>query len=212
VELPVLLAAFRELDLSAYRHVSLHFPSAYPADREATLVRSLRQVGEGIPVVVHPDAIGNCDLWRDLGASLLVENMDRRKSEGRTVRELWRIFERLPDARLCFDVAHARQVDTSLTEARPSSGNLFRDLGFAPEEAEHLRVRSTLMAAVRRYIDERGLTQAEAAEILGVTQPRISNLVRGKIDLFSIDTLVAMLARAGIHVDIVVNHGQLDAA
>jgi predicted XRE-type DNA-binding protein len=81
---------------------------------------------------------------------------------------------------------------------------VFRDLGFPPEEAEHLRIRSGLMAAVRGVIEARGLTQAEAAALLGVTQPRVSDLVRGKIDLFSIDTLVDMLARAGLRVDLVV--------
>lgn len=84
-----------------------------------------------------------------------------------------------------------------------SSGNVFRDLGFSEDEAEHLRIRSTLMVAVRKLIEERGLTQTEAAKLLGVTQPRISNLARGRIDLFSIDTLIDMLARAGIHVDVV---------
>lgn len=79
-ELPVLLEALHELDLSAYRHVSLHLPSAYPADREAALTRSLLQVGEGISVVVHPDAIGNFDLWRDLGPSLSVENPCRSRA------------------------------------------------------------------------------------------------------------------------------------
>lgn len=85
----------------------------------------------------------------------------------------------------------------------PSSGNVFADLGFSAEEAEHLRVRSILMSAVRKLIEERDLTQAEAARLFGVSQPRISNLVRGRIDLFSIDTLVDMLARAGIQVDVV---------
>jgi predicted XRE-type DNA-binding protein len=90
----------------------------------------------------------------------------------------------------------------------PSSGNVFADLGFDSEEAEHLRVRSDLMIAVRRIIEERSLTQAQAAELFGVTQPRISNLVRGKIDLFSIDTLVDMLARAGVQVEVVLSKGQ----
>ena len=81
-----------------------------------------------------------------------------------------------------------------------SSGNVFEDLGFAPEEAEHLRIRSALMATLRQVIEDRGLTQAKAATLLGVTQPRISDLMRGKIDLFSIDTLVDMLARAGLQV------------
>lgn len=94
------------------------------------------------------------------------------------------------------------------TKMTPSSGNVFTDLGFDPEEAEHLRVRSDLMIAVRRIIEERSLTQAQAAELFGVTQPRISNLVRGKIDLFSIDTLVDMLARAGVHVEVVLSEGQ----
>ena len=83
-----------------------------------------------------------------------------------------------------------------------SSGNVFEDLGFSHEEAEHLRVRSALMATLRRAIAEKGLTQAQAAALLGVTQPRISDLVRGKIELFSIDTLVDMLARAGFQVEL----------
>lgn len=84
----------------------------------------------------------------------------------------------------------------------PSSGNVFADLGFGPEEAEHLRIRSDLMIALRQLIEDRRLTQAEAARVFGVTQPRISNLVRGRIDLFSIDTLVDMLARVGIRVEV----------
>ena len=87
----------------------------------------------------------------------------------------------------------------------PSSGNVFRDLGFDEEEAAHFEVRSTLMFTIRKLIQDRGLTQAKAAVLLGVTQPRISDLVRGRIDLFSIDGLVDMLARAGIKVDVTVS-------
>jgi predicted XRE-type DNA-binding protein len=83
-----------------------------------------------------------------------------------------------------------------------ASGNVFADLGFGAEEAEHLRIRSALMATLRQAIQDRGLTQAKAAALLGVTQPRVSDLMRGKIDLFSIDTLVDMLARAGFQVDV----------
>jgi len=74
----------------------------------------------------------------------------------------------------------------------PSSGNVFTDLGFGEDEAEHLRIRSTLMIEVRKLIEARKLTQGEAAKLMGVTQPRISDLVRGRIDLFSIDALVGM--------------------
>lgn len=100
-------------------------------------------------------------------------------------------------------------MDVKIT---PSSGNVFTDLGFGDEEAEHLRLRSTLMIEVRKLIEDRKLTQAEAAKLFGVTQPRISNLVRGRIDLFSIDTLVGMLARAGIHVDVVLSPAHKGAA
>ena len=87
------------------------------------------------------------------------------------------------------------------TKIRRSSGNVFRDLGFSAEESEHLRLRSELMIRIEQLIAKRGLTQAAAARLFGVTQPRVSDLVRGKIGLFSIDTLVDMLAHAGIRVE-----------
>lgn len=92
-------------------------------------------------------------------------------------------------------------------KVRRGSGNVFRDLGFAPEEAEHLRVRADLMIELSKLIKARGLTQAEAARLLGVSQPRVSDLVRGKIDRFSIDTLVAMLGHAGVRVRFTTKRG-----
>lgn len=89
------------------------------------------------------------------------------------------------------------------TKIRRSSGNVFRDLGFPAEEATNLKLRSDLMIRLSRLIQTRGLTQAQAAKLLGVTQPRISDLVRGKIDRFSIDTLIAMLGHAGVSVQLV---------
>lgn len=85
-----------------------------------------------------------------------------------------------------------------------STGNVFEDLGFPPEEAEHLRIRSALMATVRKVIEDQALTQVRAAALFGVSQPRVSDLMRGKIDLFSIDALIEMLARAGVRVELVV--------
>jgi predicted XRE-type DNA-binding protein len=79
-----------------------------------------------------------------------------------------------------------------------SSGNVFRDLGFSGEEAEYLKVRAELMLSLQKAIAARGLTQAQTAKRLGVTQPRVSDVVRGRIDRFSIDTLIDMLARLGI--------------
>jgi predicted XRE-type DNA-binding protein len=97
------------------------------------------------------------------------------------------------------------------TKIRRSSGNVFRDLGFDREEAEHLKLRSDLMIEIRKVIEARGLRQAAAAALFGVSQPRISDLVRGKIDLFSIDTLIDMLAHAGVRVSFVVK-GKAGAA
>ena len=85
---------------------------------------------------------------------------------------------------------------------RAASGNVFEDLGFPPREAAHLRVRADLMAEVSRVIADAGLTQTEAAARLGVSQPRVSDLVRGKIERFSVDTLIEMLGRAGVEVKI----------
>jgi predicted XRE-type DNA-binding protein len=81
-----------------------------------------------------------------------------------------------------------------------SSGNVFEDVGFPPEEARNLLLRADLVNSIERLIVRRKLTQAQAAKLLGVTQPRVSDLMRGKIDLFSIDSLIAMLGRAGIKV------------
>lgn len=70
-----------------------------------------------------------------------------------------------------------------------------------PEAAENMRIRSALMMALERHIKANGWTQAEAARRLHVTQPRVSDLMRGKIDLFGIDTLINMLTAAGLRVE-----------
>lgn len=94
------------------------------------------------------------------------------------------------------------------TTIRESSGNVFTDLGFDPEEALNLKVRSDLMIEISKLIEEQGLTQTAAAELLKVTQPRISDLVRGKIDRFSVDSLIEMLGHAGASVSFVVTAGR----
>jgi len=88
-----------------------------------------------------------------------------------------------------------------------SSGNVFSDLGFDPEEALNLQVRSDLMIEISKLIEERGLTQTAAAELFKVTQPRVSDLVRGKIDRFSVDSLIEMLGHAGATVSFRVTAG-----
>lgn len=81
---------------------------------------------------------------------------------------------------------------------------MFADLGFPPAEAENLLLRSKLMTAVMRIIEARSLTQTKAAQLFGVTQPRISDLNRGKTERFTLDALVNMLAHAGVRVRLIV--------
>jgi len=88
----------------------------------------------------------------------------------------------------------------SSLKVTPSTGNVFRDLGFPAEEAEHLLIRADLLIQLQKVLAARGLTQAKAAKLLRVTQPRVSDLLRGRIDLFSTDSLIDMLARLGVHV------------
>ena len=85
-----------------------------------------------------------------------------------------------------------------------STGNVFRDLGFSADEAEHLKVRANLMIHLQEAIAARGFTQARAAKLLGVSQPRVSDLMRGRVDLFGTDTFIEMLGRLGLRVKVVV--------
>ena len=78
-----------------------------------------------------------------------------------------------------------------------SSGNVFSDLGFSPEESALLTMRAELMARICESINQQGWTQAEASERLGIGQSRVSDLVRGKRDKFSLDMLVTLATRAG---------------
>jgi predicted XRE-type DNA-binding protein len=89
-----------------------------------------------------------------------------------------------------------------------SSGNVFEDIGFPPEEARSLLLRTDLMISIEQVIDARKLTQSQAAKLFGVTQPRISDLLRGKLDRFSIDSLITMLARAGVKVGLTFEPGK----
>jgi predicted XRE-type DNA-binding protein len=83
-----------------------------------------------------------------------------------------------------------------------SSGNVFTDLGYPPDEAAVLQMRAELMADLRNFVKANKLTQAKAAKILGVSQSRVSDLVRGKWDKFSLEMLVTLATRAGMRVTV----------
>ncbi len=81
-----------------------------------------------------------------------------------------------------------------------SYGNVFTDLGYPPEEAAILQMRADLMVHLRTFIKSKRLTQTRAAEMLGVSQSRISDLTKGKWEKFSLEMLIALATRAGMHV------------
>jgi predicted XRE-type DNA-binding protein len=89
-----------------------------------------------------------------------------------------------------------------MLELTKGSQNVFIDCGFPSAEAENLRVRAGLMMALTGYVQDRKISQARAAKIMGVSQPRVSDLMRGKIGLFTIDALVNMVAAAGLKIDL----------
>jgi predicted XRE-type DNA-binding protein len=84
------------------------------------------------------------------------------------------------------------------------SGNVFVDLGFPAEEAANLQMRSDLMIQLRKRLEDHNVTQREAARVLGVSQPRVSDLMRGRIDRFSVDMLIKLLGKTGAEVRLTV--------
>src|SRR5947209_6913507 len=90
---------------------------------------------------------------------------------------------------------------------RVTAGSVFDHLGFNSGEAASLKVRAKLMTALRKHIERNGLTQTATAKLMGVSQPRISNLMKGHIHLFSADTLIEMAGRAGLQVKVSIGTG-----
>jgi predicted XRE-type DNA-binding protein len=103
-------------------------------------------------------------------------------------------------------------IETKTMHVTPVGGNVFADLGFEPKEAaalqanskriisEKLAIKERLMTEISVWIDDKKLKQAEAAELLGVSRPRVSDVINKKSIKFTIDSLVDMLARTGKHV------------
>ena len=116
-ELRPLMNALGSLDLHKFGYVSIHVPSKLKSLSEAAVAESLLPcIGLKIPIVIHPDVIDEPSCWEPFGALLCIENMDKRKRTGRMIEELVPFFSMFPKATFCLDIAHARQMDSTMTE------------------------------------------------------------------------------------------------
>ncbi|HAH49713.1 hypothetical protein [Gimesia sp.] len=123
--------------LSIFEYISFHAPSKREMFSEELLVSKLKKVADlNWAIIVHPDLIENFELWRTLGRAVCIENMDKRKTTGRTAAQLKYLFDQLPEATFCFDIGHARQIDPTMLEAE----TMLRDF--------HYRLRQVHMSYV----------------------------------------------------------------
>jgi hypothetical protein len=116
-ELRHLVDAIPNLDLEEFEYISFHAPSKLQTLDEQAVFELLLQLPESWPVVVHPELLQTSSLWLQLGARLCLENMDNRKTTGRTILELRALFEAFPEATFCLDLGHARQIDPTMVSA-----------------------------------------------------------------------------------------------
>jgi hypothetical protein len=115
-ELAPLIDSLEDLDLKGFECISFHAPSKLQTLNEEQVIGLLDRVArKNWPLIIHPDVIENFEAWAGFGDLLCIENMDKRKPIGRTARELALIFAKLPQASLCLDLGHARQVDPTMS-------------------------------------------------------------------------------------------------
>jgi len=118
-ELPALVRFLRGDPSMPFHYVSVHAPSKDLDDDEEGRIRALMDLPPRVrAIVVHPDTIEDVEAWSALGRRLVIENMDARKASGQTADHLAELFDALPLAGLCFDIAHAKHVDSSLEGGR----------------------------------------------------------------------------------------------
>ncbi|MBL4701211.1 MAG: hypothetical protein JKX85_08125 [Phycisphaeraceae bacterium] len=156
-ELPILLKALEDgLDLSKFKQISFHAPSKFVTLDEKTLCKMLQPiVARKWNIIVHPDMIQDPAPWRTLGHHLCIENSDPRKPVGQTATEMLTYFDMLPQASWCFDIAHAQQVDQSMSVAVAMLAN-FSDrlreihLSRIDMEGKHWALDAPMIQACRR--------------------------------------------------------------
>lgn len=160
-ELFALVEAIPTLELSNFTYVSFHAPSTVAHMDEKTLLDVVKTLPEEWPIVAHPEIIQS-EAWRSLGSRLCIENMDNRKTTGRTIDEMAELFRSFPDAGFCLDVGHARQIDPTMNVAvgmLRSFGTRLRQLHVSEvgPRGEHLaisRLAQIAFARVARFVPE----------------------------------------------------------
>ena len=187
-ELLPLLAAIDTLDLKSFAYVSFHAPSRLGTISERDLVNALRQLPTHFPIVVHPDVIRTISWWKEFRDRVCIENMDNRKTTGRTVSELAAIFDALPEAGFCFDIGHARQIDPTMAVALHMAKQFARRLrqlhvSEVGPRGEHLPLSILAKEAFRRVLK---FVRTDVPVILEamVAPDRIDAEVRSTMELF----------------------------
>jgi hypothetical protein len=179
-ELEPLVSAIPELNLTQFKYISVHAPGKYTADDEHNVVSLLDSFAKhDWPIVLHPDAIHDYKLWSHFGSLLLIENMDIRKAFGRYCYELDKIFELLPNARFCFDIAHIRQVDSSMEEAKVilnKYGSIISQVHISDVD-NNCRHNSITKSAIMDYNKVSSLIPSDAAIII--------ETIMDSVDIFS---------------------------
>ena len=161
-ELPALIDAIGSLDLDDFEYISFHAPNRLTAMDEEAAFDLLLHVPDAWPIIVHPELLQTPALWRRLGARLCIENMDARKTTGRTVSELRTLFDTFPEAMFCLDLGHARQIDPTMISAilmLREFGHRLRQLHVSDvgPRGEHLPLGATArnsFARVARFIPD----------------------------------------------------------
>jgi len=161
-ELLSLIDAIDSLDVEGFEYISFHAPSRLTAMDEEEAFDLLVRVPEAWPIIVHPELLRTPSLWRRLEARLCIENMDDRKTTGRTVPELRTLFDTFPEATFCLDLGHARQIDPTMTSAilmLREFGDRLRQLHVSDvgPRGEHLPLGATArnsFARVARFVPD----------------------------------------------------------
>jgi hypothetical protein len=184
-ELPSLVAAIPSLDLDEFEYISFHAPSKLQTMDEHAVFELLLQLPETWPVVVHPELLQTPSLWLQLGERLCLENMDNRKTTGRTIAELRSLFEVFPAATFCLDLGHARQIDPTMVSAMlmlQEFGDRLVELHISEvgPRGEHLPLGATTRQAFARVVH---LVPADCPLIIESIIP--AELIESELDAVS---------------------------